>query len=492
MPSAPWPANPQILEINTWTWLHGLSQKYGRPITLANIPPADLEDAARYSDAVWLMGVWERSPLGREIALQHPGLQEEYRRALPDFEPQDVAGSPYSVRRYRVDPRLGGPQGLASARARLAERGVRLLLDFVPNHVAIDHDWTSREPSYFISGTLEEQSARPDHFFLCGDRVYAFGRDPYCPPWTDTAQINAFLSAPRQALCDTLLEIVTQCDGVRCDMAMLVTNEVFARTWGARAGRLPPEEFWVEIIGKVRTRCPDFLFVAEVYWDMEWVLQQQGFDFCYDKRLYDRMAHQDADAIRAHLSAGLDYQTKLLRFIENHDEARAAVVFGERRARAAAILALTLPGARLVHEGQSRGHRVRVPVQLDRRPLEPDNPDMIDFYHRLLAAARSTEIRQGSWRLCRAKPDQLGKHPGLITYLWEAGQNRQLIIVNFSDTPGYGRIFLDDVAYQGRMRFRDAMSDRTYDYDEGELSRDGVNVALPAWSGHVFAVCEAE
>ena len=213
---------PFIYEINTWPWLNGLSRTYGRPIQLANVPAEEWDEVASWGfDAIWLMGVWERSPAGRRIAREHPDLQAEYRKALPDLKPDDIVGSPYSIHRYKADPHLGGPEGLRSARAELARRNLALLLDFVPNHVAIDHPWTSEHPEYFV---------RDDN----GD--IANGRDPYFPPWTDTAQINAYYPGARAALTDTLKEIASECDGVRCDMSMLLLTR-FSKDLGERGCR---------------------------------------------------------------------------------------------------------------------------------------------------------------------------------------------------------------------------------------------------------------
>ncbi|NTX00086.1 MAG: alpha-amylase, partial [Geobacteraceae bacterium] len=138
----PWLKNPIIYEINTWVWLYELSRKYGRTITLGTVPAGEWDAIAALGvDAVWLMGVWERSPAGRRIALAHPVLEAEYHRVLPDVSPDDVIGSPYCVHRYVVDERVGGREGLATARKRLTACGLRLILDFVPNHVAPDHPW---------------------------------------------------------------------------------------------------------------------------------------------------------------------------------------------------------------------------------------------------------------------------------------------------------------------------------------------------------------
>ena len=236
--------HPKILELPAWPWLDALSSKYGNRITLANIPESELDGEIRRFDMVWPMGVWERSPRGTDVALNHAGLRNKYHRALHDFRDQDVVGSPYSVHRYRVDPRLGGPAGLATFRAQLAERGLGLFLDFVPNHVALDHEWATQRPYFFIRATKDEWQSRPDEFFRIGDECIAHGKDPYFPPWTDTAQINAFSTDARRALRSSMMDIAEQCDGVRCDMAMLVTNQVFSRTWGEKAGSTPKEEFW--------------------------------------------------------------------------------------------------------------------------------------------------------------------------------------------------------------------------------------------------------
>jgi hypothetical protein len=406
----PWPPNPSIYEINTLVWLSELSRKHGTAITLANVPAVEWDGIAACGlDAVWLMGVWERSPLSVQIAREHPGLQDEYRRALPDYTADDVAGSPYCIHRYEADARVGGRAGLAAARRALAGRGLRLMLDFVPNHTARDHPWVDAHPEYYVQDA-------PSESFERGGRRIAMGRDPYFPAWTDVAQLNAFDPDLRQAVLETLLDIASQCDGVRCDMAMLVTNEVFARTWN----KTPPQtEYWPGAIAGVRERNPGFLFIAEVYWDMEWKLQQQGFDYCYDKRLYDRLKNGDAASIRAHLGADISYQCRLIRFLENHDEPRAAAAMPGDRHRAAALAVATLPGANLWHEGQFEGRKIKLPVQLARRPEEPVDGSLRAFYRDLL------KIRRGGreWRLATEGDDRI------LAWTWDGTERT---VINFS------------------------------------------------------------
>ncbi|MCX5891132.1 MAG: alpha-amylase family glycosyl hydrolase, partial [Deltaproteobacteria bacterium] len=430
-----WPAHPVIYEINTWVWLGELSRRYQTPITLANVPEAEWEALTACSpDAVWLMGVWERSVRGREIALTNESFLTSCCAALPDFTPDDLMGSPYCVRGYRVDEHLGGPEGLARAREQLAKRGARLILDLVPNHVAPDHPWVQEHPDYFIQGTPEDLRLSPEAFLPVGGHILASGRDPYFPPWPDVIQVNAFAPGLRQAFSDTLLSLAGQCDGVRCDMAMLLINQIFRQTWGERTGALPAREFWEELIPAVKAKSPEFLMIAEAYWDLEWELLQQGFDYCYDKRLYDRLRHGSADAVRQHLLADLGYQERLVRFIENHDEPRAAAAFDDRQARAAAVTIATLPGASLFHEGQFEGRRVRLPVFLNRRPPEPVDSDLQKFYQTLLAAVAQPVFKEGDWRLgARSGWPDNRSYLNLAAWGWRLGEERRLIIVNLAE-----------------------------------------------------------
>ena len=482
-------AHPFVYEINTWAWLDELSRRAGTTVDLGSVPDAEWEAIASLGfDAVWLMGVWERSPAGIAIALENQSLLESFRRALPDYTSADVVGSPYCVRDYVADARLGGPEGLALARQALARHGLGLILDFVPNHVAPDHPWLREHPEYFVRGDEADLEREPTSFARVGDVVVANGRDPYFPAWPDVVQLDAFSPGLRDAVTTTLRSLAAQCDGVRCDMAMLVTNDVFERTWGQRAGPRPEHDYWPTVIPAVKAGRPDFVFIAEAYWDMEWTLQQQGFDYCYDKRLYDRLVHEGAEEVHGHLGADLEYQRRLVRFIENHDEPRAAATFPAAKARAAAVVTLSQTGARLVHDGQLEGRKVQLPVFLGRRPEEPVDADLRSFYERLLAFLGDGVFREGEWTIAeRAGWDGNDTWAQLVGWGWR-GASRKLVVVNLGDEPAEGHVSLpwDDLLGTTWL-LDDAADGRRYER-RGEDLRDGMYVSLPPWHWHLFDV----
>jgi hypothetical protein len=486
-----WPRYPIIYEINTWVWLNELGRGKKRPVTLATVPKKEWDAIASLNvDAVWFMGVWERSPAGIRVAMGNQGLLADFRRALPDFTDADNVGSPYCVRRYVVDERLGGEKGLARARRELAKRGMRLILDFVPNHVAPDHPWVKEHPDYFIQGDYGDSLREPAAFLTSENHIFACGRDPFFPAWPDVLQLNAFNEGLRAAITETVRSIAGQCDGVRCDMAMLVMNSIFQRTWGERAGARPYGEYWPELIAAVRKEHPGFLFMAEAYWDLEWELQQQGFDYCYDKKLYDRLEYGPAESVRFHLCADMAYQERLVRFIENHDEPRAAAAFSPEKGRAAAVTVATLPGALLLHEGELEGRKVRLPVFLGRRPDEPPDTALREFYVTLLQAVVREGLRMGNWRLCEREgwPDNQS-FLNIAAWCWEDGDKRHLVVVNLSDGSSQGRIRLPwgDLG-DSSWSLVDLLDGTVFAREGSELRENGLYVDLGPWRFHLCAL----
>jgi hypothetical protein len=485
--SMTWRKRPTIYEIPTWVWLNEMRVKHGADITLGTIPAAEWDALAALDiDAVWLMGVWERSPAGIAVANANAEQQDEFRRLLPDYTPADNVGSAYCVRDYVVAEHLGGPEALAQARAALNARGLRLILDFVPNHVAIDHPWAALYPDYFIRGTHDDLARAPTEFVEVKGEILANGRDPYFAPWRDVLQLNAYHTQLRAAVIETVTSIAAQCDGMRCDMAMLLLNDIFHRTWGDRAGERPATEYWQDVIPAVKGKYPNTLFIAEVYWDLEYEMMQKGFDYCYDKRLYDRLVSDNAESIRAHLTAGLDYQDRLLRFIENHDEPRAAVTFYAAKERAAAIVMATTPGAKLIYDGQLEGRQVKLPVFLARRRPETANNELALFYRGLLTAIHDDLFHEGEWTLCDRGgwPDNQSFHD-IVAWTWRDHDHRTLIVVNLSAHRSQAMVHLpwDDLRGQ-TWRLVETLAWECYVRDGEDLANAGLFVDLDAWGFH--------
>jgi hypothetical protein len=390
------PRYPALYQINTRVWLTELSRGRQRRATLDDIPDEELDRLAALGfDWIWMLSVWQTGPAAREVSRRDPDLRREFLATLPDLREEDIAGSGFAIAAYTVHEGLGGDGALARLRRRLKDRGLKLMLDFVPNHLGLDHPWVEIHPERFVAGTEADLQRAPHDYarVKCadGDLILASGRDPNFPGWSDTLQLDYSNPDTQEMMLAELLKVAGQCDGVRCDMAMLLLPDVFERTWGRR-----PAPFWPRATEQVRQCVPGFCFMAEVYWDLEWTLQQQGFDYAYDKRLYDRLRDRRAGPVRGHLLADLRYQDKLARFLENHDEPRAAAVFPREVHEAAGVITFLSPGLRFFHQGQLDGRTRRVPAHLERAPAEAVDAGLREFYARLLAVLRMAPSRSPS------------------------------------------------------------------------------------------------
>jgi hypothetical protein len=401
---------PLVYEINTRCWLHDLSVS-GPSATLHNVPDHPFAEWKRLGVThLWLMGVWECGPL------------------LADDDP-DAAPSPYAITGYTVPEALGGISGLANFRRRLHAHGMKLLLDFVPNHTSCIHPWVRSHPQRYVNSSSFSSS-----FFRAGPHWIAHGKDPYFPAWTDTAQLNYRNPDSREAMIRELTAMADLCDGVRCDMSMLLLNDVFAHTWKdelhASHFSPPQTEFWSDAIGRVRPSHPEFLFLAEAYWDREQDLLDLGFDYAYDKRVYDHLIARNPRALVEHLrSRSADFLARTTHFLENHDEPRIASLLNFEEHRAAALLILALPGMRLLHEGQLSGAAIRAGVHRIRRPAEPVQPVIRDWYEQLLAALKGSAVGRGKFELLPNTPESV------IAIRWQNQPGKfDLIVVNLGQT----------------------------------------------------------
>ncbi|HVH26228.1 MAG TPA: alpha-amylase family glycosyl hydrolase [Vicinamibacterales bacterium] len=486
--------HPHLYEINTWPWLDDLSRRSGRPLTLGGVPDREWDALRdRGIDLVYLMGIWERSPFGRQIALNNPPLFNAFDDALPDWTANDVAGSAYCISGYQPDPRVGTWDDLVAVRRKLHARGMKLIVDFIPNHTGFDHPWLRSDPDRYVEASLAAFRSNPNAFraieVASGDvRLIACGRDPFFAPWNDVAQLDYSNPETRAAMVDELQQLSRLADGARCDMAMLVLSDVFGETWkGHLRAPLPETEFWVE----ARSAVPAFILLAEVYWDLEWRLQRLGFDFTYDKRLYDRLVHSRATDVRGHLMAQSDYQRRSARFIENHDEARSVVVFRDR-VRAAATIISAVPGLRFFYQGQIEGRTDRLPVHLGRWRHQPIDESLRRFYDRLLAVVNDEVFHDGEWQLLSVRSAGDDSDADLVAWRWLLRGALRVVVVNLGGRTAQGLVQLsaelDAMARSEIVVFDDQLNQKEYSWSRAAIDEHGLYVRLEKGSAHVFRV----
>lgn len=488
-----------IFEINTRVWLKTLSIRYSESITLADIPEEEYQKLEKLGfQVVWLMGVWRFSKKGRKIALNHEGLRREFLSALPDLKNEDIACSPYSIAGYEPDSSLGGKEGLIEFKEQLHTRGMKLILDFVPNHLALDHPWVKVHSEYFINATAQDLRNDANTFFLTKDKtVLAHGKDPHFPAWTDAAQLNYFNPQTRKAMQDELAKVASLCDGVRCDMAMLILKGVQKQIWGERvyAGNKlsePHTEFWQDVIAEVKKMYPEFLFIAEAYWGLESELVSLGFDYVYDKAFYDVLKETDVEGIRAHLTVKGQLAKKRLRFIENHDENRAAAVFGNEKLKAACLLMLLAPGAHLMHQGQMEGLSKKLPIQLIRMPKEEINRELFLFYEKLLLNLKTMSYARSQWALREIFPAWEG-NPTFRNLFVFSRAHLYLAVINYSPAQSQCYVHLDLEGLKTKNAlFKDLLGSVEYERSIDEIGSRGFYLDMSAYSFHLFRISRAD
>ena len=487
--------HPHLYEINTWAWLESLSAKLGRTVKLADVPNSEWDALAqRGFDIVWLMGVWQRSPESRRLALANPDNPPLYDRALPGWKAEDVIASPYSVAAYVPDPRIGAWQDVDAVRKKLHARGIALFLDFVGNHTALDHAWTREHPDFYVQATQQQFTNDRNAFRAidspAGTHFIALARDPYFPPWTDCAQLNHFSSNMRAAQIAELRTIASHCDGVRCDMAMLHLSDIFGKIWAPYLEGAKPmaHEFWADVHAQV----PNLILLAEAYWGTEQRLLDLGFSFTYDKTFYDSVRDMDAPQVHGALSAPLDYQSRVARFLENHDEHRAIEVFGKDRIASVATLMGTAPGMRFYHQGELEGLSIYLPITL--RMAAPRHPDpaISELFEKILRLTNEDVFHHGSWNLLTVAPDDDGSSGNLIAYEWRSGKAWKVVAMNLAGRPSQGRIrFNGRQLSASQYLFYDELNDVRYLRGGDELRSQGLFVRRDGFGAHLFDVSPA-
>jgi 1,4-alpha-glucan branching enzyme len=488
--------NNKLFEINTRVWLKRFNTGE-KTAKLPDVPESYWQKLSEKGiNAVWLMGIWKTCNSLVERCCFEEGLIQSYDRALKTWRKEDVIGSPYAIDKYEINPALGTKKDLENLRKTLNKFGMKLILDFIPNHFSAESEVIKTNPEIFLNCKPEHLEQDSLTFFKSdyhSDRVFAHGRDPFFPAWTDTIQINYFNPQTREFLTSCLKKIAKMCDGVRCDMAMLVLNNVFNNTWRGVIDKekypRPVDEFWKEAIDNVKAENKDFIFIAEAYWNLEWDLQQLGFDYTYDKKLLDRLTDGTPVSIRDHLRAEQDYQVKSVRFIENHDEDRATAKLGVEKSFAAAIIISTVQGLKLYFDGQFVGKRIKLPVQLGVEPEEKEIKVISNFYNKLFSITNNEIFKFGSWRLIETLSAGEGNnsYENILAWHWNYNSENRLVVINYSPQTSQCRLKLDLNGYDDALEIFDVLHDKGYIRSLEEVRNPGLFVELAAYQSHIFA-----
>ncbi len=494
-------SNPHLIEINARLWLKQLRAKYSQPeLTLSSIPDDEWLQLRHLGiDIVWLVGVWEPSPESERIARQDKALLEEVKTIPPGFGPEDLCSSPYSIHWYRLNQDLGFEWELKALREKLNSMGMKLMVDLVSNHTSRDNPYIRECPDCFIHGTEKDFAEHPDWFYEMeggdGRKLYiAYGRDPNFPAWTDSAQLNYFNPAARERMLSVLMRIADMADGVRCDMVMLTLNEIHEATWGWLLGRngyrRPDEEFWDGAIRAVREKHPEFIFLAEVYWGLEWRVQQMGFDYTYDKGTYDRLRFQGPQEVRGHLRAEKLYQKRSARFIDNHDEQPSLTAFGRQKAMSAAVIISTIKGLRFYNDNQLDGVPIRPPLQLAGLYDRPSDQEVRKFYSKLLKITDHPAFHGGEWSLLEVrKCDKENKtNANILAWSWAQRRTLKVVVVNYSGEPSCGVINISLKSDGETKAIFEELSDRFFSFKAGDLAGGLRLQEMAPYSAYIFDV----
>ena len=484
---------PRVVMIakNTLVWLDQLSRRYRRPVErLDQVPDEELDTLARRGfTALWLIGVWERSPASRDI---------KRRMGNPDAE-----ASAYALAEYRVSDGLGGDAALADLRDRAWRRGIRLASDMVPNHTGIDSRWVVEHPerflawphgdppypSYSFSGPDLSSDPRvgvfiEDHYWDRSDAAIVFkrvdrasgevrylyhGNDGTHMPWNDTAQLDFLRADTREAVIGTILEVARRFSIIRFDAAMTLTRKHFQRLWfpePGRGGDIPsragnglaraefdrrmPAEFWREVVDRAAAEVPDTLLLAEAFWLLEgYFVRTLGMHRVYNSAFMNMLKTEDNAGYRLTLRNTLEFDPGVLErfvnFMSNPDEQTAVEQFGSgEKYLVVAVLLATLPGLPMFAHGQVEGFREKYGMEFRRAfwDEEPD-PGLLERHERLvfpLLRRRHLFARAARFRLYDLVALEGWVNEDVFAYSNAAGTERALVLGNNSPRHARGWI----------------------------------------------------
>lgn len=520
--------HPHVIEVPVRPFLYAQSQEYDtQDMKLSDLPTSTWVDMKqRGMHYVWLQGIWKLGRNGVSFDRSNDKLARSFSEILPGWTTDDVIGSPYAVSEYVVNPDVvDGDENMAALKHTINEIGLGVMLDFVPNHTATDSPWVQELPQMYI--TTNEESATDDTTSSSSPTVDArtsssssttsssarsismdgiyygnMGGPQSTDAWRDTYQLNYWNPLTRQHMIQQLLRVAAHADAIRVDMAYVLLNRFFARSWGDHLGACgyaqPEVEFWEEAITAVKQEYPHVILVAEVYGGYEFELQQLGFDFTYNKRIYDQLVNHNVHDLQQYLaSISTQFLYLSAHFVANHDEERIAALFDTlQEANACALATFTLPGMRMHWIGQFEGYKHKLAVHLRRQQLEPSMPETVMFYNKLLPVITSPLFSCGEWEHAVVHTYSGDVSP-LIGYRWVLGDRKVICVINFTEHEQSGRIVIPNVQpvvdtqrtppiFYDVVPVRELLTEVTYLRSVKTMRTIGLTVVISRFNGQLF------
>ncbi len=422
---AEWMRNLVLVAKNTYVWLSQLSKKYGRDIRgIDEIPDEELKKLRDWGiNGLWLIGIWERSPASKKI------------KNLCGNE--EAIASAYSIYDYKISQDLGGEDAYETLRKKAKDYGIRIGCDMVPNHMGIDSKWMIDRPKWFIyrldnpypwyTFSSHNLSSHPnleiyieDHYYdrtdaavvckrvdrVSGEVLYIYhGNDGTGMPWNDTIQINYLIPEVREAMIETILQVSKKFPIIRFDAAMTLTKMHYQRLWFPEPGgggaiptrsefamtkeefdRHMPNEFWREVVERVRKEAPETLLIAEAFWLLEgYFVKNLGIHRVYNSAFMHMLRDENNERYRELIKKILKTDPwvleRFVNFMNNPDEKTAYEQFGNGdKYFCICTMMVSLPGLPMFGHGQIEGLKEKYGMEF-KKPYLDEEPD-VDFVKR--------------------------------------------------------------------------------------------------------------
>ncbi len=426
-----WMPRTVLIAKSTYVWLDQLARDFRRPVhRLDEIPEEALDRLASFGiNALWLIGLWERSHASQRIK-QLCGNPE-------------AAASAYSLHDYSIAADLGGEEAWRVLADRAMARGIRLASDMVPNHMGLDSRWVIEHPEWFLqlpespypsyrfTGPDLSRDSRAalhleDHYFDRTDAAVVFrrtdrdsgeqrflyhGNDGTSFPWNDTAQLNYLDPGVREQVIQTILAVARRFPIIRFDAAMTLAKKHVQRLWfpepgsgegiPSRAGHgmtkerfdeLMPQEFWREVVDRVAREAPGTLLLAEAFWMMEgYFVRTLGMHRVYNSAFMNMLRDEENANYRTVIKNTLAFDPEVLQryvnFLNNPDEKSSVEQFGRgEKYFGVCTLMATLPGLPMFGHGQLEGFEEKYGMEFRRaQQVEPIDQGLLEEHWRRIS-----------------------------------------------------------------------------------------------------------